>query len=79
MKRFWGLNTKTTLLKLTISDLQKSSDKALLDAQEKQTLAEMRNEVMKASTLKTAATEKEEELDKTFSKKKVFIEKKDLL
>ena len=67
------------MLQLTISDLQKSSEKALLDAQEKQTLAEMRNEVMKANALKTAATEKEEELDKTFSKKKVFIEKKDLL
>ena len=39
------LNTKATLLKSTISDLQKSSDKALLDAQKKQSLAEMRNEV----------------------------------
>ena len=39
------LNTKAMLFKSTISDLQKSSDKALLDAQKKETLAEMRNEV----------------------------------
>ena len=37
------LNTEATLLKSTISDLQKRSDKALLDAQKKQTFAEMRN------------------------------------
>ena len=53
------LNTKATLLKSTISDLQKSSDKALLDAQKKQTFVEMRNEIMKANTLKRAATEQE--------------------
>ena len=39
------LNTEARLLKSTISDLQKSLDKALLDAQKKQSLAEMRNEV----------------------------------
>ena len=69
------LNTSTTLLKCTISDLQKSSDKALLDAQKKQTFGEMRNEITKASALKSAVTEKQKELDKTLAKK-VFIEKK---
>ena len=48
------------MFKSTISCLQKSSDKALLDAQKKQTLAEMRNEVIKANALKRAATEKQE-------------------
>ena len=70
------LNTSTTLLNCTISDLQKSSDKALLDAQKKQTFGEMRNEITKASALKSAVTEKQKELDKTLAKK-VFIEKKD--
>ena len=41
------LNTKATLLRSTISDLQKSLEKAILDVQKKQTLAEMRNEVTK--------------------------------
>ena len=71
------LITEATLVKSTISDLQKSSDKALLDAQKKQTLAEVRNEVAKANALKRAATEKQEGLEKTLAKKKVFIEKKD--
>ena len=39
----------------------------------------MRNEVMKANALKKAATNKQEELDKTLAKKKVFIDKKDSL
>ena len=73
------LNTKAVLFKLTISDLLKSSDKALLDAQKKETLAEMRNEVTKTNGLKRAATKKQEELDKTLAKKKVFIEEKDSL
>ena len=71
------LITEATLVKSTISDLQKSSDKALLDAQKKQTLAEVRSEVAKANALKRAATEKQEGLEKTLAKKKVFIEKKD--
>ena len=41
------LNTKAMLLRSAISDLQKSSEKAMLDVQKKQTLAEMRNEVTK--------------------------------
>ena len=63
------LNTEATLLKLTIWDLQKSSDKILLDAQKKQTFVEMRNEITKANALKRAATEKQEELDKTLANK----------
>ena len=39
----------------------------------------MRNEVTKANALKKAATNKQEELDKTLVKKKVFIDKKDSL
>ena len=71
------LNTDATLLKSTISDLQKSSDKALLNAQKKnKTFAEMRNEITKASALKRAATEKQEELDKTLAKKKFLLRKK---
>ena len=66
------LNTSTTLLKSTISDFQKSSDKALLDAQKKQTFGEMRNEITKASALKRVATEKQEELDKTLAKKSFY-------
>ena len=73
------LSTKATLLKSTIPDFQESLDKALLDAQKKKTLAEMRNEVTKASALKRAATEKQEELDKSVAEKKVFMEKKDSL
>ena len=73
------LNTKAMLFKSTISDLLKSSDKALLDAEKKETLAEMRNEVTKTNALKRAATKKQEELDKTLAKKKVFIEEKDSL
>ena len=73
------LNTEATLLKSTTSDFQESLDKALLDAQKKETLAEMRNEVTKASALKRAATEKQEELDKSVAEKKVFMEKKDSL
>ena len=73
------LNTEATLLKSPISDIEKSSDKALLDAQKKKTLTEMRNEVTKANALKKAATNKQEELDKTLAKKKVFIDKKDSL
>ena len=73
------LNTEATLLKSPILDIQNSSDKALLDAQKKQTLTEMRNEVTKANALKKAATNKQEELDKTLAKKKVFIDKKDSL
>ena len=45
----------------------------------KKTFAEMRNEITKTNALKREATEKQEELDKTLAKKKVFIEKKDLL
>ena len=66
------LNAEATLLKSTISDLQKSLDKALLDAQKKQTFAEMRNEITKANALKRAATEKQEELDKTLAKKRFY-------
>ena len=47
------LNTEATLLKLTISDLQKSSDKILLDTQKKQTFVETRNEITKASHWET--------------------------
>ena len=44
------------------------------------TFAEMRNEITKANALKRAATEKQEELDKTLAKnKKIFIEKKNSL
>ena len=64
------------LFKSTISDLQKSSGKTLLDAQKKKTFAEMRNEITKVNALKRAATEKHEELDKTLAKKTCFIEKK---
>ena len=71
------LNTEAILLNSAISGPQKSLDIALLDAQKKQTLDEMRNKVMKANALKRAASEKQEELDKTLAKKKVFIEKKD--
>ena len=53
------LNTETALLKSTTTDLQKRSDKLLLDAQKKQTLPEMRNEVTKANTLKSAASKKQ--------------------
>ena len=70
------LNTEAMLLRLTISDLQKSSDKALLDAQKKQTHAEMKNEITKANALRRAATEKQEELDKTLTKKKLLLRKK---
>ena len=66
------LNNEATLLKSTISDPQKSSDKALLNAQKKQTFAEMRNEIMKANALKRVATEKQEELDKTLAKKSFY-------
>ena len=66
------LNNEATLLKSTISDPQKSSDKALLNAQKKQTFAEMRNEIMKANALKRVATEKQEELDKTLTKKSFY-------
>ena len=66
------LNTEAMLLRLTISDLQKSSDKALLDAQKKQTYAEMKNEITKANALRRAATEKQEELDKTLAKKSYY-------
>ena len=38
MKEISMLNTEATLLKPTISDLQKSSDKALLDAKKKMNL-----------------------------------------
>ena len=78
-KEILKLNAKTTLLKSTILDLQKYSVKLFLDAQKKQTLAEMRNEVTKANALKRVATEKQEELGKTLAKKEVFIGKKDLL
>ena len=70
------LNIEATLAKSTISHLQKSSDKALLDAQKKQTFAEMRNEITKANALKRAATEKQDELEKTFAKKKFLLRKK---
>ena len=53
------LNTETALLKSTTADLQKRSDKLLLDSQKKQTLPEMRNEVTKANTLKSAASKKQ--------------------
>ena len=44
-----------------------------MDAQKKQTFAEMRNEIMKANALKRTATEKqEEELDKTLVKKSFY-------
>ena len=66
-------NTKATLSKSTISGLQKSSDKALFDVQKKQIIAEMRNEVTKASKLKRAGTEKQEKMDKAFAKKKVLL------
>ena len=69
------LNTEVILLKSTISDLRKTSDKALLNAQRKQTFAEMRNEITKTNALKRAATEKQE-LDKTFAKKKFLLRKK---
>ena len=68
-EEIFKLNTEATLLKLTIWDLQKSSDKILLDAQKKQTFVEMRNEITKANALKRAATEKQEELDKTLANK----------
>ena len=70
------LNTEAMLLKSTISDLQKNSDKALLDAQKKKTFAEMRNEIPKANALKRAVTEKQEELDKALAKKKFLLRKK---
>ena len=70
------LNTEAILLNLAISGPQKSLDIALLDAQKKQTLDEMRNEVMKANALKRAASEKQEELDKTLAKKKFYREKR---
>ena len=69
------LNTEVMLLKSTISDLRKTSGKALLHAQRKQTFAEMRNEITKTNALKRAATEKQE-LDKTFAKKKFLLRKK---
>ena len=69
------LNTEVILLKSTISDLRKTSDKALLNAQRKQTFAEMRNEITKTNALKRAATEKQE-LGKTFAKKKFLLGKK---
>ena len=48
----------------------------MLDGLKKKTFAEMRNEITKAYALKGAATEKQEELDKTLAKKPHFIEKK---
>ena len=43
---------------------------------EKNKLAEMRNEVMKAIALKREATGKQWNLDKSYAKKKGFIERK---
>ena len=70
------LNTEATLLQSTISDLQENSDKALLDAQKKQTPAKMRNEVTKASALTRAVTKTREELDKTLAKRNFLLRKK---
>ena len=70
------LNIEVMLFKSTISDLQKSSGKTLLDAQKKKTFAEMRNEITKVNALIRAATEKYKEFDKTLAKKTCFIEKK---
>ena len=69
------LNTKATLLKLTIQTFKKVQTRHCW-MHRKNSFSEMRNEIMKANALKRAATEKEEELDKTLAKIKVFIEKK---
>ena len=56
-------------------ELQKSPNKALLDAQKKKTFAGMRNEITNANALKRAATKKQDELDKCSCKKKFLLRK----
>ena len=48
--------------------------KGLLDAHKKTNFSKMRNEIKKANALKGAATEKQEELNKTLAKK--FLSRK---
>ena len=48
--------------------------KGLLDAQKKKNFSKMRNEITKANALNGAATEKQEELNKTLAKK--FLSRK---
>ena len=53
-------------------DIFRSSNQSRQGCPEKTNFAEMRNEVTKANALKRAATEKQEELDKTLAKKESF-------
>ena len=67
------------MLKRAIIELRADADKAVLSAEKKTTLQDVRFAVTKANTLKRAADEKQELLDNALGRKKALMEKKQAL
>ena len=69
------INKEISLFQSTMKDLRAKADKAMIVAEKQTSLAEIKSTISKCNALKGAADEKELELDKAITKKKVLLKK----
>ena len=62
-----------------MKDLRAGADKAMIVPEKQTSLAEIKSTISKCNALKWTADEKALELEKSIAKKKVLLEKKELL
>ena len=72
-------NRNIRQLQDTINSLKTCADEYAFKAEEKSTIAEIKDLISKSNALKRAATEKQNLLDSFVKKKRLLIEKKDEL
>ena len=69
-------NRQIKLLEETVAKLKAGDDKYSFEAEKKNMLVEIKATLLMANTLKRAAFEKQELIDKLFAKKRCLVEKK---